>query len=225
MAAFDVRNSIAVRDYVALKAPLATNCVLEQKRICTPGLAFYGVIYAHHRAGFAFRDRGAERGQVRVFHVVFGYVDVEEVSHRFGSAMHRIVLGCSDDAVVYRVVSLHAGYKRHAHAAGEEWVFAVCLLAAAPAGIAKDVDIRRPKRQSLEDVGASLANRFVMLGAAFGTDDHGDLMQKRRVPGNAHGYCLRKHCSYAAICHAVECFAPPVICGNLEARDGTGLVD
>ena len=70
-----------------------------------------------------------------------------------GAAVHGEVLGRGDDAVVLRIVALHAGDEGDAHARGEERIFAVGFLAAAPARIAEDVDVGRPEVEALEDVG------------------------------------------------------------------------
>ena len=53
----------------------------------------------------------------------------------------------------------------------------------------------------------------------------GDFMQQGRVPRGAHADCLRKHGGDAAVGDAVEGFAPPVVGGDVQARNGAGLVD
>ena len=66
--------------------------------------------------------------------------------------MHGEVLGRGDHAIVVRIVALHAGNEGHAHAAGEERILAVGLLAAAPARIAEDVNVGCPEVEAFQDV-------------------------------------------------------------------------
>src|SRR5205814_4722923 len=55
--------------------------------------------------------------------------------------------------------------------AREERIFAVSFLAAAPARIAKDVDVGRPKGEAVVAAGISVLYSIVVLGARFGRDD------------------------------------------------------
>ena len=96
-----------------------------------------------------------------------------------------IVLGRGDDAVIMRIVALHAGDKGHAHARGQERIFAVGLLAAAPAGIAKDVDVRRPEIQALQRCRCAGAHGLHMLDAPFGADGDGHLVNGGGIEGGA----------------------------------------
>ena len=98
----------------------------------------------------ALSDGGAEGGQVGVEFVVLADGDVGDMAGGLGAAVDGEVLGGGDDAVVARIVALHAGDEGYAHAGGEKGIFAVGLLAAAPAGIAKDVDVGRPEVEALE---------------------------------------------------------------------------
>ena len=85
-----------------------------------------------------------------------------------GPLVHGEVLAGGDGAQVVQVVALHAVNEGHAQPAGEERIFAVGLLAAAPAGIAKDVDVGRPEGEAVKDAVVAFALRLVVFGAGFG---------------------------------------------------------
>ena len=65
--------------------------------------------------------------------------------------MNDKVLGRGNNAIVLRIVSLHAGHESYTHARRQKGVFPVRFLAAAPARIAEDVDVRRPEIETPED--------------------------------------------------------------------------
>ena len=56
----------------------------------------------------------------------------------------------------------------------QERVFAVGLLAAAPARVAEDVDVRRPERQATKDAALAAPQELMVLGAPFVADRRGD---------------------------------------------------
>ncbi len=115
--------------------------------------------------------------------------------------------------------------KSYAEVGGEEGIFAVGLLAAAPARIAEDVDVRRPDGETVVDGVNVVADGLVVFGAGFGGDDGGDLVDERRVPGGGHADGLREHCGVAGAGDAVEALAPVVVGGNVEAWNGRSGVD
>jgi hypothetical protein len=80
--------------------------------------------------------------------------------------VHGEVLACGYGAQVVGIVALYAVDEGNSQSGGQERVFAVGFLAAAPAGIAKDVDVGRPEGESIEDSVVALALRLVVLGAA-----------------------------------------------------------
>src|SRR5215469_10045778 len=99
------------------------------------------------------------------------------------AAVYRIVLGRSNGVVVARVVALHTGDKGNAQAPGQKGVFAVGLLAPAPARVTENVDVRRPEIQSFKNVAVTCAHSLRVLDARLGTDRHGHFMDSRRVKG------------------------------------------
>src|SRR5436853_6332414 len=93
---------------------------------------------------------------------------------RFRAAMHGVMLWRRDDFVISRIVALQPFDELHAQTRRQVRVFAVSLLAASPARVAEDVDIRAPHRQALVAAIITLTHGFVMLGARFGRDTIGD---------------------------------------------------
>ena len=125
---------------------------------------------------------------------------------------------------IVRIVSLHAGDEGDGHAAGEEGIFAVGLLAASPAGIAKDVDVGRPEGESEELLVLVVAHGFVVFGARFGGDGLAHGVDHLRVPGGGHADDLGKVGGVSGEGDAVQAFIPPVVFGDAETRDGRGVV-
>ena len=81
-----------------------------------------------------------------------------------------------------------------AHAAGEERIFAVSFLAAAPARVAEDVDVGRPEVEALEDVAMAGADGLHVMDAAFGADGDGHLVDRGGVEGGGEADGLGERC-------------------------------
>src|ERR1700758_4178181 len=131
-----------------------------------------GVVGAHDGISMALYDSGAKCGQISVFKVVGRGIDVEAMTLRLRAAVHGVVFGSGDSLQIVRIIALQTLDEGNAHAAGEKWIFAVGLLPAAPARIAKYVDVRRPDGEPEVDAVNVVANSLVVLGAGFGRD-HG----------------------------------------------------
>ena len=91
-----------------------------------------------------------------------------------GAAVHGEVLGGGIELAVDRVVALQPAHEGDAHARGQVRVLAVGFLAAAPARVAEDVDVRRPEGQALVAAALALRRELVVLGARFVADGAGD---------------------------------------------------
>src|SRR5579863_5005070 len=125
-------------------------------------------------------------------------------------------------SIIFRVIPLHSGDEGDAHAGGEEGIFAVGFLAASPAGVAEDVDVGSPEIEA--DAGeTAMADVFMMLGAGFGADDDGHVVNERRVEGCTEADGLWENGGDIP-CDAVQGFAPPVVGGDFQAWDGGGQV-
>ena len=96
--------------------------------------------------------------------------DVDGVARRLGAGVYGEVLAGGHGAEVIQVRALHAADEGAAHAAGQERILAVGLLAAAPAWVAEDVDVRRPEGQPEEDAVIAFALRLVVFRAGFLAD-------------------------------------------------------
>src|SRR5262245_38378964 len=138
----------------------------------------------------------------------------------FWAAVNGKVLGSGNDLQVFGIVALQAGYESNADAAGEKRIFSVRFLAAAPARVAKDVDVGRPKGQAVVAAGIAVLDSVVVLGASFGGDDIGHAMNQIRVPGSGEADGLRENGGVSGASDAVQTFVPPVIGRNAKARDG-----
>lgn len=102
-------------------------------------------------------------------------------------------------------------------------VLAVGLLAAAPARVAEDVDVRRPERQSLIAEMVSVAHD-VVFRAGLVAHCVEDVVDERRVPCGGHADRLREYGGEPLASHAVESLVPPVVALDAETRDGGGVV-
>ena len=219
----DVDDGGAVRDHVALEIPFAPQLVLEQKLVDARGLSVDAVVGAHDRASLAFGDRGPKSGQIGVQFVVLADFDVGGVARRLGPAVDGVVLGRGNSAIVFRIIALHSGDVGHAQARAQEWILTEGFLAASPARVAKDVDVRRPEVQTFLGAAVAGALKLCALDACFNADGDGHAMDgvcvKRRRQANRLGK-LRG----AAGGNTVQRFTPPVVGGDVQALDGARLV-
>ena len=122
------------------------------------------------------------------------------------------------------VLALHAGHKGDSQAAGKERIFAVGLLAPPPARVAKDVDVRRPECEAIEDAVIVFPLRLVVLGAGLVGDDLAHALHNRWIPGRGHADGLGKHRGVAGARHAVQRFVPGLVVGNAEPGNRCGPV-
>src|ERR1700756_2557892 len=130
---------------------------------------------------------------------------------RFRAAVDGVVLGGSDGFEVCGVVALQAFHEGYAEVGGEVGIFAVGLLAAAPAWIAEDIDVGRPDGESVVDGVDVVADGFVVLGAGLGPDDGGDLVDERRVPSGGHADGLGEESGVSRAGDTVEALTPIVV--------------
>src|SRR4051812_24493727 len=149
--------------------------------------------------------------------------DVGGMPRRLRTAVHGEMLGSRNHAIVLRIITLHSRHKGHAHSRREKRIFSVSFLPASPARIAKDVDVRRPKIQSFEDIAVTCANCLRVFDSPFDSNSNGHLMNRLSIEGRRQPNRLRKLGS--VIEHdAVKALAPPVIRWNSQSRNGSRLV-
>ena len=224
VAGENIGNGGAVGDDVAVEVPGVAQMIAQQHGVGARRSAVDRVVGAHRGLRVRLGNGGAEGGQIGVFEIVCGDVDVGLVAGELGAGVNGVVLGRGHHARMMRVVALHAGDEGESHAAGEEGVFAVGFLAAAPARIAKDVDVRRPEREPEELFMLIVTNGLVVLGARFGGDGLAHDVDEARVKRGGHADDLGEDGRGTGEGDAVQTLIPPVVFGHAQARDGGGVV-
>jgi len=154
---------------------------------------------------------------------VLAHVNIGKVAGGFRSAVHGVVLRGCDGEVVFGVIALQSGDVGNAHAAGEERIFAVGLLSAAPAGITEDVEIGRPEVQASHDAGVAFARVLHVLDASLNTNLRRHGANSRRIERGGKPDALRI-LGHTLVDDSVEGFAPPFVCRNFEPRHCRGIV-
>ena len=137
------------------------------------------------------------------------------MARRLRSAVNRVVLGRGDGQIVVGVVALQAGDIGNAHAAGQERIFAVCLLPTAPAWIPEDIQVGRPEIEPAHDSNVALACILHVLDAAFNANLSRHGVNTRRIEGGgkADGLWILGN---ALVDHAMQRLAPPLVCRDLQ---------
>ena len=148
-----------------------------------------------------FAHRHLELRQIGLIQIALRRRGIETVTIRFRAAVDREMFRARHRQHVIRVVALQSLDERHAKRAAQERVFAVGFLAAAPARVAEDVDVRRPERQPAEPFGVAVVfgGVIVELRAAFNADDVCFLMKQRRIPRGRHADGLRENRRIAVV--------------------------
>ena len=122
------------------------------------------------------------------------------------------------------MVALQAAHHGGAEFAGEIRVLAKRLLAAAPARVAKDIDVGRPEGEALILAAVAGGDGGVVLGAGLVGDHAGNALHERAIPRRAKPDDLRKHRGATVAPDAVAGFAPPVVGGHAQTLDRVVLV-
>jgi hypothetical protein len=130
-------------------------------------------------------------------------MNVEAVPNRLRPRVHRKLLGAGSTAkcagTVCPPVSLQVLHISDAKAGGQEGVLPVGLLSPAPAGIAKDVYIGCPERNSLVDIPVSEFSRRIELGPGLCGDRSANLLQEVLIPARRKADCLGKTVAVPAL--------------------------
>jgi len=115
-------------------------------------------------------DERPEGGQIGVFKIVRRDDGVKGMTLGLGPAVNGEVFGGGDGLEVFGVRTLQAAGKGKSDLTGEERIFSVGLLTAAPSRVAIDVDIGRPQSEAVIDNMVPLALGLVVLGSRFRGD-------------------------------------------------------
>src|SRR6185369_18044517 len=132
------------------------------------------------------------------------------------TAVYRVVLGSSTHFHVAPIVPLQPGDKSHPHARGEIRILTIGLLAAAPAWIAKNVDVGRPEIQTLVAAVLAAALGFTVLGTSLVADGSSSLVHQPRIERRCKTDGLRKDRGRSRAGDTVKGFVPPLVGGNIE---------
>ena len=226
----EVADGAAVGHHDAAEAPLVTQDLLQEPVAGAARLALIALVGAHHLLHIGLLHDGAEGREVGLPEVAHRHGSVEAVAVRLRAAVHGVVLRTGVQLEIFAVVALHALHGLDAHHGVQVRVLARRLLAAAPAGIAEDVDIRTPERQAVvPDVAVRLGHAQLVVvggvpdGAGLIGDGRVDLQLLGRVEGGAQRDHLREH-GHVVIADAVAGLIPPVVGGNVQPVHGHGTV-
>ena len=221
----EVEDRPAVGGHIAVKAPLFAQDVAQQQLAAAARLAVDAVVRAHHALDARLGDELLKRGQVRLPEVLLADHGVEFVALVLRTGVHGEVLGAGRGLHVALFVLLLKRFDElRAELAGQIGILAIRLVAAAPARIAKDVDIGRPEGQALVDVAVAARGLRVVLCAPLGGDDLAHAADQRAVKRRRHADRLREHRGRAGARHAMQRLVPPVVRGNSEPGNGRGVV-
>ena len=226
-----VVDGVAVREDDGFIAPLVAENVRQEAVIGAAGHVLVAVVGAHDLAHVTVHDEFLERGEVGLEEVALRHVGVVGVAQGLRSAMHGVVLRAGVGLIVFGIVALHAEHGLQAQDAGEVRVLAAGLLAAAPAGIAENVDVRAPEGELRVAGIVGYAHRHVEdvvvgavpVGAGLVGHLREDVVHLLRVEGGCHADRLGID-GVAVLANAVAGLAPPVVGGDAEPVHGHGLV-
>ena len=136
--------------------------------------------------------------------------------------MNGIMLGRGYHFEIFRVVTLQTADELNAHLPGQIRVFAVGLMAPAPAWITKNIDIRRPERQAFVPPAIIVANKFMVFGTRLIADDTGRIIHHRAVKCRRHADCLREDRRNTRAGNTMQTLIPPIIFRDAQPLDGRG---
>jgi len=149
------------------------------RKMCAGVLILVLVLLPH---GFTFGMCCKSLPQQPSFQVLAD-VHVTEVARGLGAAVQGIVLRCRDDAVIMRIIALHAGDEGDGHACAQEWIFSVSFLATTPTRVAKDVDVRRPEIKTFKNVGVPGAFVLRVFDSSLNADRGRHLVDAGNIEG------------------------------------------
>ena len=160
-----------------------------------------------------------EGREIGLAQVALGNLGVEAVPVGLQAGVDGVVLGAGVRLAHWGILrSLQAAHHGHAEAAGQEGILPVGLHAASPAGIAENVDVRRPEGQALIDL--DVVGRLEVFDARLVAGSVEDFLHQRLVEARRHADRLREHGRAAVAGDAVQRLAPPVVLLDAQARDG-----
>ncbi len=172
----------------------------------------------------AVLDECAEGGQIGLVQVQLGWMHVEVMTIRLGTAVNGIVLGGRHEFQVPRILSLHSLHEFDAHARREVRILAVGLLTAPPTRIPKDIDVWRPERQALIAAVLLAPQCFLVFGARLIAYRGRLFTQQPGIERRGESDSLGKYGRGPGPSHAVQGFVPPLVGRHTEAGNGRRIV-
>ena len=234
----EVADGTAVARDEALEAPFVAKDLLLIACLTAAGLAVDALVGTHHLGHLALLHQTLKGGQVGFPEVALGQAFyVEGVAVPLRPAMYGEVLGTGQEFFICRgfrffrairagqptpVVgaALQTTYHGEAHLCREVGVFAVGLLAAAPARVTEYVDVGCPERQTLISADVSAALGLLSLNTRFVADSGEDAVQQRVVPRRSHGHGDGKDGGVAIAPYTVQRLVPPLELRYLQPLNG-----
>ncbi len=161
-----------------------------------------------------------EGGQIRLAHVFERDPGVETMALRLGTAVDGVVLRRRSHLQVARIVALDASHEGDAHPRDEIRVLAVGLLAAAPARVAEEVDVRAEHREPAEPLDLAFpGERLRVLRTRLVTDHGRDAQHQLGVERRRQPDGLREDGRLPRHGDTVERLAPVLVLREPEPRD------
>ncbi len=179
----DVANGAAIGHHITGEFPLAAQDFAEQYFAGAARLAIRPVVGAHYRESFPLHHACFKCRQVGFPQIALIHHRVEFVAFRLRPAVNRKVLGCGNNFEITGIISLQALHKSDSHPGSQVRIFAVGLLPPAPARVAENIDVWRPKGQPFVNPPLVMPEKFMMLGAGFIRDDCRHTKHEIGVPG------------------------------------------
>ncbi len=182
----EVADGPAVGDDISLEAPLFPEDIVEIG-VGAGGVVTELVVGAHHRPDLSIHDQLPESREVGFEEVAVANVDIKGMADRLGARVDGKVFGGGHCFQVIGIVALKASDELNPHLAGEVGIFAVGLMAPAPARITEDVDIGGPEGKPLVDAPFTAAEHLVVFGAGFVGDGRSHPEHQLPVPRAGDG--------------------------------------
>src|ERR1700691_2352362 len=133
------------------------------------------------------------------------------------------MFGCRNHSEIFRVFSLHSGDESDSHPSSKIWIFAIGFLTTSPAWIPEYVNVRRPEIQAFHNVAAPGKDGLVVFRPGLCAYHNCHFVDQRSIKGGSESNRLRKNSGSSGISNSVQGFAPPVVRGHLQPRDGSSL--
>ena len=220
----EVEQRPAVGHIMALEAPLAAQDVVHQQLVGAARLAQGAVVRAHHSLDLGLLDARLECREICLPQILLCGAGVELMALALRTAVHGEVLGAGRRFEILRIVALKPLDERHAQTGGQVGILAVRLMAAAPARIAENIDVRGPHRQALIDIAVALRGIGVVLGARLRGDDVRDLEQLVVVEHRGQRDRLREYRGSTGTRDAVQRLVPPVVLRDPQPLHRSGMI-